>query len=338
MTATATAIEITTTAEQTMKAIAQHRYGPPSVLALTDIPKPEVGTDGILVRVRAASVNALDWHFLRGQPYVLRMSEGMRAPKQAVRGVDLSGVVEAVGPEVTEFAAGDEVFGIRSGAWAEYVVGRLHNFALKPAGWTFEEAAAAPTAGETALQGLRDQGHLKSGQSVLVYGAGGGVGHMAVQIAKALGATVTAVTRSESVELVRSLGADRVMDYRREDVTRGEDRFDVVYDVGANRSLRDLRRVLKPEGVLVLAGGAKGNWIRPLKRPIAAMIRERLRGQRVHVYLSDHKKEDLVTLQQLADAGTIRPSIEQTYPLAEAAAALAHVESGRARGKIVLTI
>jgi NADPH:quinone reductase-like Zn-dependent oxidoreductase len=262
----------------------------------------------------------------------------MRAPKQPVRGVDLAGMVEAVGPEVTEFKAGDEVFGIRSGAWAEYVVGRLHNFALKPAGLSFEEAAALPTAGETALQGLRDQAQLQAGQSILVYGAGGGVGHMAVQIAKALGATVTAVTRTESVELVRSFGADRVIDYTREDVTRADDRFDVVYDVGANRSITDLRRVLKPEGTLVLAGGAKGNWIGAMKRPIAAMLRERVRGQRIHVYLSDHKKEDLVTLQQMANAGSIRPAIERTYPLAEAAAALDHVESGRARGKVVLTI
>jgi NADPH:quinone reductase-like Zn-dependent oxidoreductase len=321
-----------------MKAIAQDRYGSPAVLSLTDIPKPELYADGILVRVRAASVNALDWHFLRGQPYVMRMGEGMRAPKQPVRGVDLAGVVEAVGPEVTEFHPGDEVFGIRSGAWAEYVVGHLHNFAPKPAGLSFEEAAAIPTAGETALQGLRDQGKLQAGQSVLVYGAGGGVGHMAVQIAKALGAQVTAVTRTDSVELVRSLGADRVIDYTREDVTRGSDRFDVVYDVSANRSLADLRRVLTPEGTLVLAGGAKGNWIGAMKRPIAAILRERVRGQRVHVYLSDHKKEDLVTLKGMADAGSIRPAIERTYPLAEAAAALAHVESGQARGKIVISM
>jgi NADPH:quinone reductase-like Zn-dependent oxidoreductase len=205
-------------------------------------------------------------------------------------------------------------------------------------GLSFEEAAAIPTAGETALQGLRDQGKLQAGQSVLVYGAGGGVGHMAVQIAKALGAQVTAVTRTDSVELVRSLGADRVIDYTREDVTRGSDRFDVVYDVSANRSLADLRRVLTPEGTLVLAGGAKGNWIGAMKRPIAAILRERVRGQRVHVYLSDHKKEDLVTLKGMADAGSIRPAIERTYPFAEAAAALAHVESGQARGKVVLTI
>jgi NADPH:quinone reductase-like Zn-dependent oxidoreductase len=338
MTATAATRETTIVSATAMKAIAQDRYGSPAVLSLTDIPKPELYADGILVRVRAASVNALDWHFLRGQPYVMRMGEGMRAPKQPVRGVDLAGVVEAVGPEVTEFHPGDEVFGIRSGAWAEYVVGRLHNFAPKPVGLSFEEAAAIPTAGETALQGLRDQGKLQAGQSVLVYGAGGGVGHMAVQIAKALGAQVTAVTRTDSVELVRSLGADRVIDYTREDVTRGSDRFDVVYDVSANRSLADLRRVLTPEGTLVLAGGAKGNWIGAMKRPIAAILRERVRGQRVHVYLSDHKKEDLVTLKGMADAGSIRPAIERTYPFAEAAAALAHVESGQARGKVVLTI
>jgi NADPH:quinone reductase-like Zn-dependent oxidoreductase len=339
MTANALTHETIHIAEKTMKAVAQHRYGSPDVLALTDIPKPEIGEDGILVRVRAASVNALDWHFMRGEPYVMRVGAiGFRRPKISIRGVDLAGVVEEVGSTVTEFKPGDEVFGTRLAAWAEYVSGRELDFVRKPERLSFEEAAALPTAGVTALQGLRDHGQLKAGQHVLVFGAGGGVGTFAVQIAKALGATVTAVTRTDSVEMVRSLGADRVIDYTREDFARDPDRYDLVLDVGARRSIPDLQRVLRPGGILVLCGGAPGRWIGPLLRPAMGMLRAKVRGQRVRVYLAKDTKEDFLVLKELVEAGKLRPVVERTYPLAEAAEAMRLVDSGHAQGKVVITV
>ncbi|MGH2488894.1 MAG: NAD(P)-dependent alcohol dehydrogenase [Candidatus Limnocylindria bacterium] len=326
------------TMQDTMKAIAQDRYGSPDVLTLREVARPEIGEDGVLVRVRAASVNALDWHFLRGEPYVLRLSEGLRRPKTAIRGVDVAGTVEAVGAAVTEFRAGDEVFGIRDGSLAEFVAGRESSFAHKPASLTFEQAAAVPVAGETALQGLRDRGQLKAGQKVLVYGAGGGVGTFAVQIAKALGADVTAVTSPAKADLVGSIGADRVIDYTRDDFTRGEDRYDVILDVGANRSLTDLRRALVPGGILVLAGGAKGRWIGPLLRPLLGALRARAGGKRTVPFLSDHRKEDLLVLKDMLEAGSIRPVIDRTYPLAEAGEAIRYLETGQTRGKVVVAV
>jgi len=338
MTASSPTHETAKTSEMTMKAIAQHRYGSPDVLELTNLSRPEIGADGILVRVRAASVNALDWHFMRGEPFVMRMGFGIRRPKGRIRGVDLAGVVEAVGSDVTEFKPGDEVFGTRLGAWSEYVAGRELDFAMKPAGLSLEEAAAIPTAGVTALQGLRDHGQLRTGQDVLVFGAGGGVGTFAVQIAKAFGATVTAVTRTESVEMVRSLGADRVIDYTQEDFVRDPDRYDLVFDVGAKRSISDLQRVLRPGGTLVLCGGAPGRWIGPLLRPAVGMLRAKVRGQRVRVYLAKDTKDDFLVLKELIEAGKLRPAIGRTYPLNQAADAMAHVESGHAQGKVVITI
>jgi NADPH:quinone reductase-like Zn-dependent oxidoreductase len=339
MTTSAMTHETTKVAEQTMKAIAQHRYGSPDVLELTDIPKPAIGTDPILVRIRAASINSLDWRGMRGEPILLmRPMTGWRRPKQPVRGVDLAGVVEAVGPGVTEFKVGDQVFGTRSASWAEYVTGREMDFAHMPAGLSFEEAAAVPTAGVTALQGLRDHAQLKAGQHVLVYGAGGGVGSYAVQIAKAFGATVTAVTRTEGVELMRSLGADRVVDYTKEDVLRDPDRYDIVFDVGATRSFGDLRRVLRPGGTLVISGGSKGRWIGPMLRPVAAVLRAKLLRQRIRVYISDDRKEEFLAMKELIEAGKVRPVVDRTYALAQAAEAIAYLESGKVQGKVVLTI
>jgi NADPH:quinone reductase-like Zn-dependent oxidoreductase len=309
------------------------------VLELTDTPKPDIGKDPILVRIRAASLNSLDWRGMRGEPILfMRPMTGWRRPKQPVRGVDLAGVVEAVGPGVTEFKVGDQVFGTRSASWAEYVTGREMDFAHIPAGLSFEEAAAIPTAGVTALQGLRDHAQVKAGQHVLVYGAGGGVGSFAVQIAKAFGATVTAVTRTEGVDLMQSLGADRVIDYTKEDVLRHPDRYDVVFDVGATRSLGDLRRVLRPGGTLVISGGAKGRWIGPMLRPLAGVLRAKLLRQRVRVYIANDTKEDFLAMKELIEGGQVRPVVDRTYALAEAAEAIRYLESGKVKGKVVLAI
>src|SRR2546427_8254330 len=249
----------------TMKAIVGEKYGAPAVLELKDVPKPVIDDDGVLVRVRAASINAYDWHMMRGQPFLARMSEGWRRPKNSAMGVDLSGEVAAVGKNVTQFRVGDEVFGARTGALAEYVcAGPTSALAPKPAGITFEQAAAVNMAGTTALQGLRDKGQLKPGQRVLINGATGGVGTFAVQIAKAFGAHVTAVCGTRNVDMVRSLGADQIIDYTREDFTRSGQRFDLIFDVAGSRSLSDCRRVLTSAGTLVLVGPADGRRMAPI--------------------------------------------------------------------------
>jgi NADPH:quinone reductase-like Zn-dependent oxidoreductase len=319
-----------------MKAIVSDRYGSPDVMKLGEVDKPEVTDDGVLVRVRATSVNAHDWHSLRGQPYIMRMGGGLRRPKTTVLGIDAAGTVEAVGTNVTDLQPGDEVFGVRSGAFAEYVSGR--NFVPMPAGLTFEQAAAAPVAGLTALQGLRDKGGIQPGQRVLIYGAGGGVGTFAVQIAKVLGAEVTGVTSTDNVELVRSLGADRVIDYTREDFTRSRQRYDVILDIGAKRPLWKYRRVLAPDGTLVLVGGSAGRWIGPIARALGALLMSRFSSQTLRPFLSDINKDDLLALKDLIEAGRITPVIDRTYQLSEIAQAMRHLETGHARGKIVITV
>ncbi len=237
-----------------MKAIIQERFGSPDVLEARDVDKPSIGDDGVLVRVRAASVNPADWRPLRGKPYAMRPMMGLRRPKSPIAGIDVAGVVEAVGKDVTEFQPDDEVFGARSGSFAEYVAGVAKNFARKPAGITFEQAAAIPVAGCTALQALRDHGRLEAGQRVLINGAAGGVGTFAVQIAKAFGARVTGVCSTKKVEQARELGADRVCDYTHEDFTRSGERYDLIFDNAASKSLSAMQRVLKPEGRIVLVG------------------------------------------------------------------------------------
>jgi len=290
----------------------------------------------VLVRVRATSVNPFDWHSLRGQPYIMRMGGGLRRPTQTVLGIDVAGIVEAVGRDVTDRQPGDEVFGVRSGAFAEYVSGR--NFVPKPAGLTFEQAAAVPVAGLTALQGLRDKGGVQPGQQVLIYGAGGGVGTFAVQIAKAMGAEVTGVTSTANVDMVRSIGADQVIDYTREDFTRSGQRYDVILDIGAKRPLLKLRRGLAPNGTLVLVGGSRGNWIGPVARALGALVLSRFASQTLRPFLSDVNKVDLLALKDLIDAGKVRPVIDRTYPLSETAEAIRYLETGRARGKLVITV
>jgi NADPH:quinone reductase-like Zn-dependent oxidoreductase len=321
----------------TMQALVQERYGrPAAVLTLRDVERPTIGDDGILVRVRASSANAMDWHLVRGAPILVRLSEGLLRPKQTTPGVDVAGVVEAVGREVTELKPGDEVFGARSGAMAECVAGRLRNFVRKPANLTFEHAAAIPVAATTALQGLRDHGHVDAGQSVLVLGAGGGVGSFAVQLAKAFGASVTATTSPASVEAVRSIGADRVIDYTREDVTRGGQRFDLVLDVGGYGSLGALGRIVTEAGTIVVVGAGDARLLGIVAGIVEGKLRSRLRGQRIVNYLARTNREDLLLLADLAAAGKIAPVIDRSYPLAEAGEAIRYVETGQARGKVAI--
>lgn len=321
-----------------MKAIVHERYGSPDVLEFKDVDDPRVGEKGVLVRVRAASVNALDWRFMRADPHLVRMSEGLRRPKRTIPGVDLAGVVEAVGPGVTKFKPGDEVFGARGGAFAEYLLGVETNFITKPDWLTFEQAAAIPTAACTALNGLRDYGAVRPGQSVLVNGAGGGVGTFAVQIAKAMGAEVTAVCSSRNVEQSRSLGADDVVDYTKHDFTRSGRRYDVILDNVANRSLTALRRVLARDGTLVIDGGGKGKLVGPFKLPLKAMVVSKFVRQKMVFYVAKIKLRDLELLTGWVEAGKVTPVIDRTYPLSDAADAIRYVETGHARGKVVVTV
>jgi len=304
-------------------AIVSRRFGE---LELEEIEKPELEPGRVLVRVRAAAVNPLDYYELRGRPLVARPMLGWTKPKQSRRGVDVSGVVEAVADDVTEFAPGDEVFGSGRGSFGEYVRPLTTVIAKKPAGLSFEQAAALPVAGVTALQGVRDKGQVHEGQRVLVNGAGGGVGHFAVQIAKALGAHVTGVCSSGKVALVRSLGADEVIDYTRDDFTRGSTRYDVIVNCARGRSLRALQRALKPHGKLVMAAGT-------IRQLLAGIPR-----RRVVPYLANITSEDLLYLAELCESGKLRPVIERTYPLREVPEALRYLEEGHASGKVVVTV
>ena len=323
-----------------MKAIVRERYGSPDVLELKDVARPSIDDDSIVVRVRAASINAYDWHVLRGSPYLVRMMAGLRKPKTSAMGVDVAGTVEAVGKNVTGFRSGDEVFGSRNGSLAQYVRGTEKSvLAPKPAGLTFEQAAAVPMAATTALQGLRDKGQVKPGQRVLINGSSGGVGTFAVQIAKALGAHVTAVCSTRNMDMVRSLGADEVIDYTKEDFTRSGRRYDVILDVAGTGSLSSRRRVLEPEGILVGVGSADNSGMASI---IAGMIEtavvSRLGKQKMPFFLAQNSKEDLLELTRLIEAGKIRPVIDRTYPLSETAEALRYLETGHARAKVVITV
>ena len=321
-----------------MKAFVRQRYGSPDVLELVEIDQPTVDDDGVLVGVRAASINAYDWHLLRGLPYLVRTSEGLRRPKRQAMGVDLAGEVVAVGTNVTQFKVGDAVFGERGGAFAEYVCAREAGLALKPANLSFEEAAAVPMAGFTALQGLRDKGAVQAGQHVLVTGAAGGVGTFGVQLAKAFGAEVTAMCASQHVEMVRAIGADHVIDYTREDFTRGGRRYDLILDVAASQSLRACRRALRPGGVLVVVGAPKGQWLAPVLHVVAAVVLSRVGSQRLLPFLAERRQADLIALKDLIEAGAVRPVIDRTYPFDETAAALRHIETGHPGGKVVITM
>ena len=317
-----------------MKALLHERYGSPDHLRLAEVDRPIPNEGQVLVRVVAASVNAGDWRRVRAKPWLVRTAEGWRRPKNPLFGADAAGVVEDVGPGVSDLHLGDEVMGIRTGAFAEYVAGA--NFVPKPVNATFEQAAAVPIAGVTALQALRDHGGLKAGQRVLINGAGGGVGSFAVQIAKAMGAEVTAVTSTDNVEQLRTLGSDRVVDYAREDATRSGP-YDLVVDIGGTPSIGRLRRALKPDGTLVLVAAAKGG-VGVLGRIGAGVIRRRLFKQRVRFFIAGVEKADLLYLKDLIEAGKLTPCIDRTYPLAETAQALRYLETGHAHGKVVITI
>ncbi len=330
--------DLRTAVPRTMKAIAQDRYGAPEVLKLVEIDTPTVGDDDVLVRVRAASVHIGDWHVMTGLPYVLRvLGFGFRAPKARVRGLDLGGTVEAVGKNVTRFQAGDDVFGTGDGSFAEYARAREDSLMAKPAGLTFEQAATVPTSACSALKALRNEGEIQSGQKVLIVGASGGVGMFAVQIAKSFGAEVTGVCSTAKADLVRSLGADHVIDYTREDFARGKQRYDLIVDLGGSRPLSALRRALKPTGTLVLAGGEGGgsllggigNWLK-------ALVLTPFVSQRLRPLTSKDKHDDLVVVKELIDAGKLTPRIDRTYPLSEVAEAFRYLKSGRAQGKIVI--
>jgi NADPH:quinone reductase-like Zn-dependent oxidoreductase len=322
-----------------MRAIVRDRFGSPDALELQEIDKPELTDDGVLVRVRAAAINPADWYGMTGTPYVARLTMGLRKPKERVLGVDFAGTVEAVGMDITQFRPGDEVFGGRSGALAEYVSVR-NAIAPKPANLTFEEAAAVPVAAITALQGLRDEGQIQPGQRVLINGASGGVGTFAVQIAKALGAEVTAVCSTRNVDLVRSLGADHVVDYTREDFSRSDRRYDLMLDIAGSRSWSECKRVLTPEAILVIVGAKRGNG--RLLGPLSHVIRMRLasvpNSQKIVFFIAKLDKPDLAVMRQLLESGKVTPVVERRYELTDVADALRYLGEGHAQGKLVITV
>ncbi|MFN8058719.1 MAG: NAD(P)-dependent alcohol dehydrogenase [Vicinamibacterales bacterium] len=323
-----------------MKALVQEGSGSPDVLHIREIEMPLVTDDGVLVTVHASSVNAADYHMVRGAFLIRAIGMLLRRSRSgAVGGVDVAGVVEAVGKNVTRLRPGDEVFGLAKGAWAEYAAGTELSLLPKPARLSFVEAGAIGVAALTALQGLRDHGHVRPGQRVLIYGAGGGVGTFAVQIAKALGARVTAVTSTRNMDLVRPLGADELIDYEKEDVAKTDARYDLIFDVAATRPLRDLRRLLVPGGTLVCAGAAKrGGWLGILGRLLVVIVRSRVLRERVAFYVASSRRDDLATLGELAEAGQLRPAIDRTYPLSEAREAVRYAMNGQGRAKVAITV
>jgi NADPH:quinone reductase-like Zn-dependent oxidoreductase len=320
--------------EDIVKAIVRRAYGSPDVLELQEVEKPDAADGTVLVRVKATSVNAFDWHMMRGQPYLARPGEGFLRPKHPHMGVDAAGIVEGVDGDGLGLRPGDRVFGARWGAFAEYVTGKT--FVPIPAGLTFEQAAAIPVAGTTALQALRDKGRVEVGQRVLVTGAGGGVGTFAVQIAKAFGAMVTAVTRPAKADVVRSIGAGEVIG--REDIRRIRAAFDLVIDAGGYGHLSNLTRTLTPEGTLVLVGPGAGNWLGPILHVASATVRTRFGRRRIVPFLAKNTRDDLLALKELVEAGKLRPVVDRTYPLAEAADAVRYLESGQATGKVVISV
>src|SRR5712691_3441651 len=313
--------------ENTMKAIVYDRYGSADVLELMSIDKPVVKDDQVRVRIRAASANPLDWHFMRGQPYIMRPQSGLRSPKRRVLGNDMAGEVEAVGRNVTRFRPGDEVMADVNGSFAEYTSVSEDILGLKPANLTFEQAAAVPVAGVTALQGLRDQGRIRSEQKVLIIGASGGVGTFAVQIAKSFGAHVTGVCSTRNVDMVRSIGADHVIDYTQEDFTQSGQKYDLILQLAGTRSPSDCRRALTSKGVLVLSSGeSSGRWIGPVDRIIKAVVLSPFVSQRLVALVAKRSKEDLQVLKELIEAGKVTPVVDRTYPLSDVPEAVRYVE------------
>jgi NADPH:quinone reductase-like Zn-dependent oxidoreductase len=330
------------TGEPHMKAVVYTDYGSPDVLEIRDIKKPVPNDDQVLIKVHAASINPLDWHFIEGTPYIMRLGVGLRKPKDPRLGVDMAGQVEAVGKNVTQFKPGDEVFGARNGAFAEYVCARADRaVVLKPANVTFEQAASVGIAAVTALQGLRDKGHLQPGQKVLINGASGGVGTFAVQIAKSFGAEVTGICSTRNVDLVRSLGADHVIDYTKEDFTKGEQRYDLILDNVGTQPLSGFRRVLQPKGICVMIGGGgpnDGGLIGPMGRPVKALLMSPFISQKMGMFMAELNKNDLTIIGDLMQSGKVTPVIDRTYPLSQIADAIRYLEQGHARGKVIITM
>jgi NADPH:quinone reductase-like Zn-dependent oxidoreductase len=318
-----------------MKAIVREKYGSPDVLELRDVVKPAPLDNKVLVEVHAASVNALDWHLLRGQPFLARMGGGMRRPKRKTLGVDVAGRVESVGKNVTKFKPGDEVFGGASGSFAEYACAREDLLAHKPTNMTFEEAAAVPVAAITALQGLRDKGQIQPGKKVLINGASGGVGTFAVQIAKSFGAEVTAVCSAKNLEIARSMGADHVIDYSKEDLTKNGQRYDLIVAVNGHHPIRDYGRALSPKGIFVFIGGPVAQFFQAL---IFGPMISRTGSKKMITFVAELNNPDMLLLKELLETGKLVPVIDRRYPLAETAEAIRYLEEGHARGKVVITV
>ncbi len=321
-----------------MKAVRYHAYGDPNVLRYEDVEVPVPAADEVLIRVHAGSINPLDWHFMRGVPYLMRMQSGLVAPRDPRFGVDVAGRVEAVGADVTQFALGDAVFGTTRGGFAEYACAPVRSIAKKPATVSFDEAAAAGVAAITALQALRDTGRLQPGERVLVNGASGGVGTFAVQMAKWLGAHVTAVCSARNLDLVRSIGADETIDYAVSDFTAGPPRFDVVLDMIGRQSLRACRRAMTPRGRYVIVGAPSGRWLAPFDRVLRAVVLSRFVGQELRLAMIRANSDDAATLADLLDRGTVRSVIDLRYQLGDVTAAVRYVEEGHARGKVVIAV
>jgi NADPH:quinone reductase-like Zn-dependent oxidoreductase len=322
-----------------VRAIVFYNYGSPEVLQCEEVEKPSAGDDEVLIRVRAASVNPYDWHFMRGTPYFIRIISGLRKPKITRPGVDVAGRVEAVGRNVTQFKPGDDVFGVCRGAFAEYACGSESTLVRKPDNVTFEQAAAVPIAAFTALQGLRDKGQIQPEQKALINGAAGGVGTFAVQIAKSFGAEVTGVCTTRNVDMVRSIGADQVIDYTQEDFTRNRQRYDLILDCVGNHTLLACRRVLNPKGIYVGVGGPSGRWmIGALASGIAAAVLSRFVSQKLAMVLAKANKQDLIIMHELIKAGKVTPVIDRRYKLSEVPEAIRYLEQGHARGKVVIVM
>lgn len=322
-----------------MRAIVQDTYGSADVLELRDIERPHIGPHEVLVRVKAAGVGREVWHLMTGLPYLGRLAFGLRAPKTPVPGMDLAGIVEVTGPDVTRFRPGDAVFGIGKGAFAEYARASETKLATKPSSLSFEQAAAVPISGSTALQAVRDHGRVQPGNRVLVIGASGGVGTFAVQIAKHYGAEVTGVCSTAKVDLVQALGADHVIDYTRHHFADDARHYDVIIDTGGNPSLSRLRRALTADGTLVIVGGEGGGpWLGGIDRQLRATVLSAFVGQKLGTFINDENHQDLTVLVELMESRRLTPAVDTAYALPDAAAAVRHVDDGRARGKVVITI
>jgi NADPH:quinone reductase-like Zn-dependent oxidoreductase len=324
-------------AADTMTAVVRDRFGSADVLEVKTVPRPELPPDGVLVRVRAASLNRADWYEMTGRPYLARPMTGLRGPKSPAVGFDFAGVVEGAGSQVDDLAPGDEVFGARKGAFAEYVAVR-EGVARKPTGLSFEEAAAVPIAGVTALQGLRDKAGVTAGQHVLINGASGGVGTFAVQVAKALGAEVTAVCNTNNVDLAKALGADHVIDYSHADFTRSGEHYDVVFDIAGNRSWLACRRVLSPRGVVVLVGGPSNRLVGPLGHVAVMSAAGMVSRRKVAFFIADVTRRDLETLVTMMTNGAVKAVVDKRFPLGSISEAMRYLGSAHPRGKVVVTV